>query len=116
MSERMLRSGFQDGALFHAFHAYECAISVLIGGYGLPVPTDHARRFMLLNRLLSLESPHAETNAILLAVLTVQTRSKSLYFDEGTNQLPTDRFDRDFVARVLPIVHRFAREVLTKIR
>src|SRR6266851_10458390 len=40
MAYRLLDSGFADGAVFHAYHAYECVLSSLIAAKGYPVPPD----------------------------------------------------------------------------
>lgn len=115
MAERLLRSGFADGAVFHAFHAYECTVSALIAARGIPVPPNHARRFALFQALRSAASPYATTQAG-LDLFTVATRNASLYLDGRTGLPPADQFDAAFVHRVLPIVHRFSREVWEEIR
>lgn len=38
MSRRLLESGFADGAMFHTYHAYECALSTVIAASGYSVP------------------------------------------------------------------------------
>lgn len=38
IASRLERSGFVDGMVFHAYHAYECAVSALIAARGHPVP------------------------------------------------------------------------------
>ncbi len=40
MASRLLDSGFADGAVFHAYHAYECVLSSLIAAKGYPIPPD----------------------------------------------------------------------------
>lgn len=93
----------------------ECAISAFFAGNGLAVPTDHARRFALYERLRGTTTPSAapEFN---LDILTVRSRNDSLYFDERTGRLPTDRFGADLIGQLLPLVHRFAREIWAEIR
>jgi HEPN domain-containing protein len=115
MAERLLRSRFADGAVFHAYHAYECAISALIAANGVPVPTSHAGRFALFAGLRDVTKPYATTQ-LRLQRLTVQARNASLYYDEVNDALPTDRFNAAFAAAMLPLVHRFAREVWQEIR
>jgi HEPN domain-containing protein len=40
MASRLLDSGFADGTVFHAYHAYGCVLSALIAAKGYPVPPD----------------------------------------------------------------------------
>ena len=115
MADRLLRSGFVDGANLHAYHAYECAVSALIADRGLPVPASHSGRFALFTSLRDATKPYAATH-VRLRVLTVQVRNESLYNDEGNDVLPTDRFSAAFAEWVLPRVHRFCREVWQEIR
>ena len=115
MAERLLRSGYADGAVFHAYHAYESAVSALIAYHGVPVPASHSGRFAMFRRLLDPTKPYAATR-LRLRALTVQARNASLYYDEVNDALPTDRFSPVFASRVLPLVHRFAREVWQEIR
>ena len=61
MAERLLRSGFADGAVFHAYHAYECVVSALIAAHGVPVPASHVGRFALFARLRDATKPYAAT-------------------------------------------------------
>ena len=115
MAERLLRSGFGDGAVFHAYHAYECAVSALIAASGVPVPLSHGGRFALFGRLRDATKPYAMTQWRLYR-LTIQARNRSLYYDEGADQLPTDRFSTAFAEQLLPVVHQFCREVWQEIR
>lgn len=59
--------------------------------------------------------PYAATR-LRLRVLTVQVRNWSLYYDEGDDVLPTDRYPAAFAGWALPRVHRFCREVWREIR
>ena len=115
MAERLLRSGFPDGVVFHTYHAYECAVSAFIAAHGAPVPASHSGRFALFGRLRDATKPYATTQRR-LHLLTVQARNASLYYDEVNDALPTDRFNAAFARHVLPLVHRFAREVWQEIR
>lgn len=115
MAERLRRAGFFDGAVFHTYHAYECVVSALIASHGNPVPPNHARRFVLFTVLRDPTRPYAATQAQ-LNVLTLRTRNASLYLNETTGLLPSDLFKAADVDRVLPLVHRFSREVWTEIR
>ncbi len=40
MSNHLVRRGFADGAVFHAYHAYECVLSALIAANGYAVPPN----------------------------------------------------------------------------
>lgn len=40
MASRLLDSGFSDGAIFHAYHAYECVLSAFITAHNYPVPPE----------------------------------------------------------------------------
>lgn len=115
MAERLQRAGFFDGAVFHAFHAYECVVSALIAAHGNPVPPNHTRRFVLFAVLRDAACPYAATQTE-LRVLRLPVRNASLYLDEQSGLLPPDLFDAAFVDRVLPLVHRFSREVWAEIR
>lgn len=115
MAERVRRDGFIDGTVFHAYHAYECSISALIAARGHPVPISHRGRLALYERLRHGTSPSTAT-ANRLARLTIQTRNASLYYDESEDGMPSERFDVAYADRILPIVHRFAREIWAEIR
>ena len=115
MAERLLRSGFVDGAVFHAYHAYECAISSFIAANGMPVPTSHGGRFTLYAALRDATKPYATTQ-IHLQRLTVTLRNDSLYYDEGNDLLPTDHLNSAFAQWALSLVHQFCREIWQDIR
>ena len=38
MAHRLRRASYLDGAVFHAYHGFECMLSALIAGKGYPVP------------------------------------------------------------------------------
>ncbi len=40
MAFRLMRSGYADGAVFHAYHGYEWVLSALIAAKGYPVPPE----------------------------------------------------------------------------
>ena len=115
MAERLFGSGFVDGTVFHAYHAYECALSALIAAHGVPVPASHVGRFALFGRLSDPTKPYALTQPH-LRPLTVQARNRSLYYDEATDRLPTDHFSTAFAEQILSLVHQFCREVWQEIR
>ena len=110
-----MRAGFTDGAMFHTYHAYECAMSALIAAHGVPVPPSHVGRLALFGQLLDATKPYAATQ-LRLSRLTVQVRNASLYYDERNDLLPTDRPGTARVTWMLPLAHRFAREVWREIR
>jgi HEPN domain-containing protein len=115
MAERMLRSGFSDGAVFHGYHAYECAVSALIAASGVPVPTSHTGRFTLYDRVQDARQPYALTQRR-MRFLTARVRNEVLYYDEVEGRRPADRLNLEDAAVVLTLVHRFAREVWAEIR
>jgi hypothetical protein len=115
MAERLRRSGFRDGAVFHAYHAHECAISAFLVARGASVPASHARRFVLFDQLLDLTRPYAEAYAD-LGFLTIPVRNRALYYDRQQNRLPSDWFDAPYLDRLMPLVHRFAQAVWQEIR
>ena len=89
MAERLRRAGFADSAAFHAYHAFECTMSALIAAHNPPVPTSHGTRLALFAHVADPAKPYSVTVSRLFA-LTVQARNDALYYDEGTDQLPTD--------------------------
>lgn len=53
--------GFFDGAMFHAYHAFECAISALLASYSIPIPPDGRRESPLGSFY---KGPHTKVPAI----------------------------------------------------
>ena len=89
--------------------------SAFIAARGVPVLPSHHGRLRLFARFL--DPPRAYAAAYTrLGYLTMQVRNQSLYYDEVRNLLPSDRYGRAYVDRLLPDVHRFAREVWYEIR
>ena len=115
MAERLRRAGFIDGAAFHAYHAFECTMSALIAAHHLPVPTSHGGRLRVFAQVADPTKPYSATISRLFA-LTVRARNDALYYDERSGPLPTDQASTIAIAGVLPLVHRFAREVWREIR
>ena len=115
MAERLRRSGFPDGAAFHADHAYECVVSAVIAAHGVPVPTSHVGRLTLFARVADPTKPYAAT-VRRLRPLTIRARNDALYYDEGVDRMPTDQSSTNTIVGHLPLVHRFAREVWREIR
>lgn len=110
MAERLLRSGFPDGGVFHAYHAYECAVSALLAAFGESVPASHRGRFTRYDRIHDPTKPYAMTQRR-LRFLTIQVRNEVLYYDEVRDLRPGDLVNLEDAAAILLLVHRFAREV-----
>lgn len=115
MADRLLRAGFTDGALFHSYHAYECVMSALLASLDLRVPPNHARRVVLFEQHRDPTKPYAASQEQ-LGGFTMHLRNQSLYYDEGEDLLPSERFPSSLVAEVLSLVHQFARDVWREIR
>lgn len=116
MTERLLRSGIGDGAMFHAYHAYECAISAFIAAQSVPVPKSHTQRFTLFTQFADPAKPYAVTQTRLRLLTTIQARHDALYYDEESDVLPADRFSVAYVGAFLPLVRQFIREVWREVR
>lgn len=110
MSEHLRRRGYLDGSVFHAYQAFECAISAFLVARGLPVPPSHARRLVLFDQALDASRPYAAVYAG-LGTFTVEVRNRALYYDAQEDRLPPSWFDVPYVNALLPQVHRFAREI-----
>lgn len=115
MAQRLLRAGFADGAMFHTYHAFECTVSALIAAHGVAVPTSHQGRIALFAAVADPTKPYMALQRR-LSRLTVRLRNEALYYDEVNDVLPTDRPGMANVTWMLPLVHRFAREVWREIR
>jgi hypothetical protein len=144
MASRLHRAGFADGAVFHAYHGYECVISALIAARGYAVPPEgwtrltlpsgrvvaaypspgggvldrsaHRARLLLFAELSDRSRPYARTHAVVSRFLTLGDRMNSLYYDPSADLLPQDRYTASFAMSTLSLVHRFAREVWQEIR
>lgn len=114
MATLLLRRGFADGAMFHAFHAFECGMSALIAAHGRPVPTDHRGRFTRFEQMRESAQPYAST-AQRLTRLTVAARNDALYYDQITGLLPTDIYTTNDVDADLRLVARFVFELRREI-
>lgn len=115
MAERLLRAGFADGAVFHAYHAYECAISAFLASRGVPVPPHHVQRLVLFSELSDPTAPFAVLQ-VELGSLTVALRNESLYYDERSGRSPADRLTLAYASSMLRLVHQFASAVWREIR
>lgn len=115
MAVRLLRSNFLDGAVFHAYHAFECVVSAAIAAEGVAVPPSHSGRLALFNQIHDQTASFAPTYQRLSYILA-RTRNEALYFDEVKDIFPGDRFSQAFVDDLLPLVDQFAREAWREIR
>lgn len=139
MATRLLRDGFADGAVFHAYHAYECVLSAFIAANGYPVPPEgwtslrlpsgktvraytsphgaihdrsaHKARIVFFDQLTDPTKPYHATHLRLRRIITLQDRNDALYYDPNSNRLPHERYQPAFAAGLLPVVAQFAREV-----
>ena len=139
MATRLSRDGFADGAVFHAYHAYECVISAFIAANGYPVPPEgwnslhlpsgkmvkafapphgaiqdrnaHKARIVFFDQLSDPTKPYFATHQRLRTFITYQDRLDALYYDPVSNWLPHQRYPMLFAAGLLPVVAQFAREV-----
>ena len=115
MAEFLRRAGYPDGAVFHAYHGYECAVSAYLASRGLRVPASHGARFRSFEEVLDSSRPSAAAYRR-LDFLTVRVRNDALYFDELGDRLPRDLFDEAYLELLMPLVHQFATTVWREIR
>lgn len=143
MASRLLRSGFADGAVFHAYHAYECVLSSFIAVKGYPVPPQgwvklkqpsgksvksypspkgpirensaHNARIVFFNNLADPSKLYYTTHTRLSRFITLSDRQNSLYFDASTGRAPHERYKESFVRGLLPTLRQFARDVRREI-
>lgn len=139
----LLRAGYADGAVFHAYHAYECVLSAYIAAKGFHVPPEgqtkirdpsgkwirvysppgepirelnaHKARIVFFNQLADHTEPHYAAHQQLSRILTYQDRLTSLYYDAPTDRLPYERYDASFARGLLSAVDQFARDVRSEI-
>jgi hypothetical protein len=137
-------AGFADGAVFHAYHAYECVLSAMIAAHGFPVPpagrtrlpgpggrtimgypspgggivdsSGHRARIFLFDELADRARPYFATHGLLSRFLTPEDRMDSLYYDATFDQMPSEKYSHSHASGLLPTVHQFAREVWREIR
>jgi hypothetical protein len=143
ISRRLLRWGFADGAVFHAYHGFECLLSAVIAAKGYPVPPEgwetmylpsgisvqayrspqgmirdrnaHKARIVLFDELADRASAYFGAYNHLRTFLTYEDRLRSLYYDAAQDRLPQDRYHASFVTQLLPVLTQFAREVRVEI-
>ena len=144
MSRRLLRSGFADGAIFHAYHGFECLLSAVIAANGYPVrprgwtavrlpqgktvqaypsPSGvieehnaHRARLILFEELVDQSKLHYASYLELRALLKYQDRLDSLYYQPSLNLLPEEIFSAPFAAELVLALTRFASNVRGDIR
>lgn len=144
MASRLLDSGFPDGSVFHAYHAYECVLSALIAAKGYPVPPDgkkqmispkgnkvfgypspqgnflqqgtHKVRQIFFIELADMSKPYYAQHLVLSRYITLNDRMDSLYYDTARDQLPYQVYNQNFAVGIIPEIHLFAREVWKEIR
>lgn len=143
MAARLLRSGFADGAVFHAYHAYESALSALIAAKGYPVPPEgwgrlqlpsgrtivayasplggiqdrsaHKARIVFFDQLADQTASYHAIHTRLRRILTIQDRLDALYYNAAKDHLPEQRYDTSFATGLLSMVRQFVREVRIEI-
>ncbi len=144
MASRLMDSGFADGAVVHAYHAYECVLSAFIAAKGYPVPPDgkaqtvspkgtkvfgypspqgnflqygtHKVRQIFFMELADKNKPYHSQHLVLSRFITLNDRMDSLYYDTTRDQLPSQVYNRNFAVGIIPQIHVFAREVWKEIR
>jgi len=144
MARRLLLSGFADGAVFHLYHAYECAISAFIAAHGYQVPPEgmtqmllpsgraikaypspsgmirepsaHKARIMFFDELLDQSKPYYATYAQLRRFFGMKDRMDALYYDQVRMQLPHQKYNTAYAAGLYTSIAQFAHAVWTDIK
>jgi hypothetical protein len=139
MSLRLLRAGFPDGAYFHAYHAYECAVSALIAARGYNVPPEgkvkgkpgyypapaghipanqstHQIKLLMFDKLADRSKPYFSIHSKLKSFMPVNARMTALYYDATSNRMPHDIHKYTDALAAYHEVRIFAREVWKDIR
>lgn len=140
----LLLTSYPDGAFFHCYHAYECAVSALIAARGYPVPPEgrtyyinasgkkvkyypsparqitepssHKAKFLLFNDLADRTKPYFSIHSTLSRFITVVARNDALYYNETLNLLPQDRLTTSDTLSAYREVRKFALEIWKEIR
>ncbi len=141
MSLRLLRRGFADGSYFHAYHAFECAVSAVIAAKGFPVPPDgkaytkgagrkgyyngpggpiyeastHKSRLILFDQVADRSKPYYGTYSTLKRILTNKVRSDTLYYDSVNDLLPWQHFNHSLTQGLYQQVRSMVSEVREEI-
>jgi hypothetical protein len=144
MARRLLGSGFADGAFFHAYHGYECALNAVIAASGYAVPpagattytlpsgkksraypspkgritetSVHKARVAFFDEVADRGKPYFTTHARLSSFLSIPARNSALYYDSNLDLLPQQRYGHRTVLGLLRVVEQFAGEVWQDIR
>jgi hypothetical protein len=140
----LLLTSYPDGAFFHCYHAYECAVSALIAarGYHVPPegrtyyvnasgkqvkyypsptrqitePSSHKAKFLLFNDLADRTKQYFSIHSTLSRFITVVARNDALYYNEPLNLLPQDRLTTSDALSAYREVRKFALEIWKEIR
>jgi hypothetical protein len=142
ITARLLRAGFPDTAYFHAYHAFECAVSAVIAAKGYEVPPEGKRRIkmgsktiryypspsgqikedsthkvklILFNEVADRSKPYYSSFLMMRSFLTVPSRNNALYYDPATDQLPYEKYKHSYTSGVYANVRKFVQEVRVEI-
>jgi len=142
MASELLRKGFDDGAFFHCYHAYECALSAVIANAGYPVPPDarrfttasprqsyysapkgpmsgnqssHLAKLALFEQVAKRSTPYYQRHLILKTLVKPVARNDSLYYDSRLDRLPWNAFDHDEVLFIHNELMELVAEILDEI-
>lgn len=129
MADMLFQSGYHDGAVFHAYHAFECMLCAIIAstrhyvppegkmpggkqyldGHGRPFPNkgEHDARVRIAQSLIAKNAPYrADYDAL---IPRKPWRNLSLYYEDDT--LPYDRFPAVTADHYRTHVRQFMRAV-----
>jgi hypothetical protein len=143
MAHRLLRSNVPDGAVFHAYHSFECILSALIAAKGYPVPPGgwtslrlpsgetiqaypsplgairdrnaHTARLVFFDQLADRAQPYYRRYRRLRALLTYRDRLDAFYFDVARERLPEERYSASFATELMAVLTLFAGEIRVEI-
>lgn len=144
MASVLLRAGFADGAVFHAYHAYECVLSAFIAAKGYPVPPEgwttlrsplgrtikaypsaaapiqdrsaHKARLIFFDQLADQTKSYYKIFVQLSRFITHLDRQGALYYDVKVDRLPHEQYNASFAHLLLPVVDQFIQDVRPEIR
>src|SRR5690242_6414332 len=144
MASRLLNSGFADGAIFHAYHAYECVVSAFIAANNYPVPPEgwtkltsptkkpvshypspkggievnsaHKARLLFFKELADPTKRYYTRYTILSRSIRLSDRMDSLHYHAKLDRLPHEAYNHSFADSIIHEVLSFAHEVWKEIR
>lgn len=144
MANRLLRSGFSDGAFFHSYHAYECTVSALIAKHGYDVPPEgkinapirgtvtrvyrspsntiqsnrstHVAKMQMFSELADRSKLYYATHRNLSSFMSNTARNDALYYQQNIDRLPQDMYDKAFAQAAYQEVRKFTKQVWQDIR